>query len=324
MLIWHDTLVLALLALLLDGIVGDPHWLWRRLPHPVVWFGKLITLMDAAWNRPGMSGKARRTNGVLCLFLLVSGSLLSGLMLQALANLLPFGWILTAIIAAVLIAQKSLVQHVAAVRDGLGLKGLEEGRRAVSMIVGRDPDKLDESGIARAAIESAAENVSDGVVAPLFWFALLGLPGLIAYKAVNTADSMIGHKTERYADFGWASARFDDLVNLPASRLTGLLIAFSAPLIDGSPLKAYRCIRRDAGQHRSPNAGWPEAAMAGSLNVALAGPRVYADYRVDDPYMNAEGRKALGATDISRALTILYGVYALQFTLVAVLAYLAA
>ena len=190
------------------------------------------------------------------------------------------------------------------------------------MIVGRDPEQLDEAGVSRAAIESCSENFSDGVVAPVVWFALLGLPGLIAYKAVNTADSMIGHKNDSYRDFGWAAARFDDLINLPASRIAGLLIAVSAPFAQGSIVKSLATIKADAGKHRSPNAGWPEAAMAGALDIALAGPRTYPGYTVDDPYLNASGCKEATALDISRALRILFGACSFQALVITIAAIL--
>lgn len=324
MLLYDTTLWLLLAALLLDAIIGDPDWLWRRLPHPVVWIGKVISGFDRVLNKTGYSAGRRRLGGVLTLCTLVLGSLLLGAALHALADLVPFGETLIVVIAAVFLAQNSLYRHVAAVRDGLLQTGLEGGRQAVAMIVGRDPKQLDEAGVSRAAIESCAENYSDGVVAPLIWFALLGLPGLIAYKAVNTADSMIGHKNETYQDFGWASARFDDLINLPASRLAGLLLAFSAPLAGGSPRKSLACIFRDSRKHRSPNAGWPEAAMAGALGLALAGPRVYPGYTVDDPYLNEGGKKGARAEDIARALRVLLGAYGLQILSVGFIAALAA
>ncbi|MCL4143663.1 UNVERIFIED_CONTAM: hypothetical protein GTU68_011052, partial [Idotea baltica] len=204
MLIYENALWLLLAALLLDALAGDPDWIWRRLPHPVVWIGKVISLFD----------RHLRLAGSGTLVILVAGGLCAGAIIQAAAAAVPYGGLLTAVIAAVFLAQNSLYRHVAAVRDSLRDKGLPGGRQAVAMIVGRDPAQLDEAGVSRAAIESCAENFSDGVVAPVFWFALLGLPGLIAYKAVNTADSMIGHKNAAYAEFGWASARFDDLVNL--------------------------------------------------------------------------------------------------------------
>ena len=320
MLLYDNALWLLFAALVLDALIGDPDWLWRRLPHPVVWIGKVISVFDRAFNKPASTSEARRLGGVLTLCVLVFGASLLGLGLHVLASRLPYGDGLTVVIAAVFLAQNSLYRHVAAVRDGLRLRGLDGGRQAVAMIVGRDPRQLDEAGVSRAAIESCAENYSDGVVAPLVWFALLGLPGLIAYKAVNTADSMIGHKDERYAAFGWASARFDDLINLPASRLAGGLIALAAPLAGGSPGKSFACIFRDAGKHRSPNAGWPEAAMAGSLDLALAGPRVYPGYSVDDPYLNQSGRKDANAEDISRALRVLLGAYGLQGAAVVALA----
>ncbi|PVB63645.1 adenosylcobinamide-phosphate synthase CbiB [Labrenzia sp. 011] len=324
MLFFDNALWVLLAALLLDAVIGDPGWLWRRLPHPVVGIGKVIAVFDRHFNRTAHAPVLRKLGGILTLVLLVAGSLLIGAGLQALAASLPLGEILTAVIAAVFIALNSLYRHVAAVRDGLKDGGLEGGRKAVAMIVGRDPDQLDEAGVSRAAIESCAENFSDGVVAPVFWFAVLGLPGLIAYKAVNTADSMIGHRNEVYADFGWASARFDDLINLPAARLSALFIALAAPLARGSIRKSIRCTLDDAGKHRSPNAGWPEAAMAGALNLSLAGPRVYPGYTVNDRFLNASGRKDASAADISRALTVMTGAFALQTVVVALLAALSA
>lgn len=320
MLIYENALWLLLAALLLDAVAGDPDWLWRRVPHPVVWIGKVITLFDGKMNRPSLNSSQRKRAGALLLLVLVLGGLALGAILQHLFVRIPFGAVLTVIIAAVFIAQNSLYRHVAAVRDGLESGGLHAGRKAVAMIVGRDPEQLDEAGVSRAAIESCAENFSDGVVAPVFWFALLGLPGLLAYKAVNTADSMIGHKNETYQDFGWASARFDDLINLPASRLSGLFIALAAPLAHGSPRRSLACVFKDARKHRSPNAGWPEAAMAGSLDIALAGPRVYPGYTVDDPYMNAIGRRQATANDIDRAVFVMIGACAVQALLVLLIA----
>ncbi|KZK76342.1 Cobalamin biosynthesis protein CbiB [Pseudovibrio sp. W64] len=305
MLLFENMLWIVLLAICLDAVIGDPEWLWSRLPHPVTLIGKVISYMDHTYNKPEYERSARKTNGILTLALLISSAGFAGLVLQYLLDFLPFGSILVALIGMILIAQKSLYQHVARVRDALRNSGLIEARKQVSMIVGRNPEYLDEAGVSRAAIESCSENFSDGVVAPIFWFAVLGLPGLFIYKAVNTADSMIGHKNETYEDFGWASARFDDLINLPASRLSGLLIVLAA-LISGRAYKtALSTILREAKKHRSPNAGWPEAAMAGALGIALAGPRQYAEYRIEDPFMNAEGRKIADADDIDCALKLM-------------------
>ncbi|XYK80885.1 MAG: adenosylcobinamide-phosphate synthase CbiB [Labrenzia sp.] len=322
MLLYENALWLLLAALILDGIIGDPDWLWRHLPHPVVWIGKVISALDKTLNRKDWRAQTGRFTGIVTLLILLIGSLALGFLVQELAAVIPFGDLLIVIIAAVLIAQKSLYEHVAAVRDGLQNNGLAGGRQAVAMIVGRDPNTLDEAGVSRAAIESCAENFSDGIVAPVFWFAVLGLPGLIAYKAVNTADSMIGHKNEAYSEFGWASARFDDLINLPASRLSGLFLAVAAPLAVGSIRKSLSAMVRDAKLHRSPNAGWPEAAMAGALGLALAGPRTYPGYTVDDPYMNADGRRDATADDISRGLKVLVGAYGIEAALVLLLAVL--
>ncbi|GAA0770264.1 cobalamin biosynthesis protein [Roseibium denhamense] len=316
MLFFENALWLLLAALALDALVGDPDWLWRRLPHPVVWIGKAISWFDGKLNKPDWPATARRYGGILTLSLLVGASLAAGFALHALAGGVPGGDVLVIICAAVLIAQNSLYRHVDAVRRGLEVNGLAGGREAVAMIVGRDPEQLDEAGVSRAAIESCAENFSDGVVAPVFWFAVAGLPGLIAYKAVNTADSMIGHKNEKYADFGWASARFDDLINLPASRLSGLFIALSAWRVGGTARKSLSCIASDAKLHRSPNAGWPEAAMAGALGIALAGPRIYTGYTANDLYLNKSGRKEAAAADIAASLRVLVSACCLQAVLV--------
>jgi adenosylcobinamide-phosphate synthase len=229
------------------------------------------------------------------------------------------GTVALGLIASTLIAQRSLYQHVAKVRTAFASGGLTEARQAVAMIVGRDPEQLDEAGVSRAAIESCAENFSDGVVAPVFWLALFGLPGILVYKAINTADSMIGHRNARYEQYGWAAARLDDLVNLAPARLAGALLSLAAPLARGSIGAAWRVMRRDATKHRSPNAGWPESAMAGALGLALAGPRIYGGKTVDDPFLNAEGRQAATPDDIGRALRVMLGGCLLQAILYAAL-----
>lgn len=302
MLIWPDALLILLGALAIDVVVGDPAWLWRRLPHPVTAFGAAIGALDRRFNRSDHSPSWRRFSGVLCLGMLVLAAGAIGLGLELILRNIDGGRLLIALWAAVFLAQRSLYDHVAAVRDAFSEGGVEQARRAVAMIVGRDPASLDEAGVCRAAIESCAENFSDGVVAPAIWFALLGLPGLLIYKAVNTADSMIGHRTARHEAFGWASARFDDLLNLAPARLSGLLVCLTAPVAKGHVTSALRVMMRDAGLHRSPNAGWPESAMAGALQLALAGPRRYAEHIVDDPFLNADGRRDARPDDISRAL----------------------
>ncbi|WP_061931203.1 adenosylcobinamide-phosphate synthase CbiB, partial [Aureimonas sp. AU22] len=257
---------LGLLALGLDRVIGDPDWLWRRVPHPVAGFGALIAAADRRFNRPHWTPKLRRVAGVVSTLALL---LIAGLLGHILHRLLhPLGWAgfaLEALVASVLLAQKSLADHVARVGRALEGDGLAAGRRAVSMIVGRDPDALDEAGVSRAAIESLAENASDGVVAPWFYLVLSGLPGLFAYKMLNTADSMIGHMSERHRAFGWAAARLDDLANWVPARLTAALFALAAWL--GSNFaagrRALRAALADGPSHRSPNAGWPEAAAAG-------------------------------------------------------------
>ena len=300
----HDSLRVLVLALVLDALIGDPEPLWKRAPHPVVVFGWMIDRLDAALNNERRTDTLRRATGVLAIVVLVAGSATLGWLIQRVLNALPAGWTVEAIVASVFIAQRSLYEHVARVRAAFASGGLLEARRAVSAVVGRDPQALDETGVCRAAIETTAENFSDGVVAPAFWFALLGLPGLLAYKVINTADSMIGHLTERYRAFGWAAARLDDLVNLVPARLSALLLALVAPVTGGSTAGSLRVALSDAKKHRSPNAGWPESAMAAALGVALAGPRVYPERVVDDPFVNALGRKDARPDDIGRALKL--------------------
>lgn len=295
-----------ILAMLLDAWLGEPRWLWSRVPHPAVLMGRLIGWADVRFNR----GAARRLKGVAVMVGLGLGALALGGILAAL------GPVVEVVVAAILIAQRSLVEHVLAVADGLR-RSLAEGRGAVAMIVSRDTGAMDESAVARAAIESAAENMSDGVVAPLFWFAVAGLPGLLLYKITNTADSMIGYRTPRHEAFGWAAARFDDLLNLLPARGTAVLIAVTQGV-----WRDWRGIVADAGLHRSPNAGWPEAAMARALGIALSGPRAYDGRMQDFPFVHAVGRKPLMAQDIEAAVRVLWAVWAAVFCLAVALALL--
>lgn len=320
---WSDTLFVVVVALAFDALIGDPDWLWRRLPHPVAMMGSLIGWLDRTFNLETRSPAQRKLAGLGVVILLLTISALSGWLIEMALRQLALGNLLIALVASTLIAQRSLYQHVARVRDAFAAGGLAEARRAVSMIVGRDPDQLDEAGVSRAAIESCAENFSDGVVAPVFWLALLGLPGLITYKAINTADSMIGHLSPRYQSFGWAAARLDDLVNLIPARLSGLLVALVAPAAGGTIAAALKVMWRDAAKHRSPNAGWPESATAGALGLALAGPRRYGERVVDDVFLNAEARKDATPDDIGRALNLLTAACLLQAAVYAALALVA-
>lgn len=299
------SLPLLVLALTIEATLGYPQRFYAAIGHPVTWIGALISWLDRTFNHEAASFLTRKAMGVLALALLLAVAIALSALVQRLCLLFgPLGLVPLALIASTLIAQRSLYEHVARVAEGLEREGLDGGRRAVSMIVGRNPQTLDEAGVARAAIESLAENFSDGIVAPAFWLGAGGLPGIAAYKAVNTADSMIGHRTPRHLAFGWAAARLDDLVNLPASRLTALLLVTSAALDRQADAGgAWRAVRRDAGRHRSPNAGWPEAAMAGALGLRLAGPRIYGETRVEDHWMG-DGRAEASAADIRRALAL--------------------
>ena len=292
-------------ALILDAAMGEPAWLWSRLPHPAVLMGRAVGRMDALFNH----GENRRLKGAAVMALLAMAAWVIGAAIAA----VPDGGLFEVIAAAILLAQRSLVNHVRAAGDALRLS-LGDGRRMVARIVGRDVSALDAPGVARAAIESAAENLSDGVVAPALFFLIFGLPGLIVYKITNTADSMIGHRTPRHEEFGWAAARFDDVLNWIPARLTAMLIAVVQGWFNPAP------ILRDGPLHRSPNAGWPEAAMAVVLNVALSGPRSYHGEMRDFPWVWPEGRHAPGPDDIDAACAVLWRAWAGLLMLTAVIA----
>jgi adenosylcobinamide-phosphate synthase len=314
------TVTLTLAALLIEAAVGYPDRLVRSIGHPVTWIGRLIRALERNCNSDTATPGRRRALGLIAVLLIVSIVAVVTLVIERGLLLLPFGLIGVGVLASALLAQRSLHEHVARVADALDNTGVTGGREAVSHIVGRDVAVLDVAGIARAAIESLAENFSDGVVAPVFWMLIAGLPGAAVYKAVNTADSMIGHRTPRYQAFGWAAARLDDLLNLPASRLSAFLIIAAASVTPrASASGAWRAVRRDAGRHRSPNAGYPEAAMAGALGLALAGPRSYGGVRVDDALMG-DGRRAADAGDIRAALGLYRRADGLLIALVGVLA----
>lgn len=280
----------------LDAVFGEPKTVWSRVPHPVVLMGRCVTFVDTRLN----TGPKKRLKGTIATVILGAGFAVLG----AALTLVPYA-VVDVIVVATLLAQKSLVEHVHAVALALGVS-TQSARESVAMIVGRDTADMDENEIARAAIESGAENFSDGVIAPAFWFLLAGLPGLLVYKITNTADSMIGYKTEKYRDFGWAAARFDDVLNWIPARITALLIVASA-----RRKISFTAMRKDAQLHRSPNAGWPEAAMARAINVALSGPRSYDGTRQEFPFVNADEARTIGATHINDAIAVLWKSWAI-------------
>ncbi len=299
-----DQFWILLIALTIDAVIGDPHALYRVIPHPVMVLGNLISWLDARWNRPERSNAARKRLGVCLLLVMITISYGAGFAIVQARLAIPYGWILEVVMVYLLIAQNDLYKHVNAIANGLRDHGIEGGRQAVAMIVARDPSRLDEGGVSRAAIESCAENYSDGIVSPLFWYVMLGLPGLLAFKAVSTLDSMIGYLNDKYRDFGWASAKFDDVLNYVPARLSGWIFVAAAAVVPGADAKrARRIMLRDCRIHHSPNAGWPETAMAGALGVRLLGPRQYDGYKVDDPWIG-EGPFDLTFRDIKRALKI--------------------
>jgi adenosylcobinamide-phosphate synthase len=320
-----DRIAILIISFGIEAVLAYPAPVFRAIGHPVSWIGALIAALDSTFNRPNAAFALRRAAGVASVLLLLAGSLGIGIVLETVTTAIPyFGFAIAVLIAAALLAGGSLDQHVRAVAAAIRAEGLSGGRRNIAKIVGRDPDTLDEAAVCRAAIESLAENASDGVTAPALWFLVGGLAGIIAYKAINTADSMIGHLSGRHRAFGWAAARLDDLVNLPASRLTGLMFVVAAATVPGaSAPSAWRAYRRDARQHRSPNAGWPEAAMAGALGLRLAGPRSYGGVVVEDHWMG-DGRAEATAQDIDRALMIYRVAFGGALLLVAALGLLVA
>ena len=295
-----------LLALLIDRSIGDPDWIWRKVPHPVAAFGAGIKWFETRFNRKSMSSRRRKWFGITTILVLLLVTFIIGLFIHSFLLQLGFtGIIIEALVASIFIAQKSLVDHVGKVEKAFKQGSLAEARGAVSLIVGRETKNLDESAVCRAAIESLAENSSDGVVAPVFWYLILGLPGLFCYKLVNTADSMIGYKNERFKDFGWASARLDDVVNFIPARLTMFIVILTSGLFINrkAAAKAIDVVRKDARHHHSPNAGFPECAFAGALDVKLLGPRIYSGEAVDEPFQNESGKMA-GPDDIYRAIRL--------------------
>lgn len=302
--VWADTPLLVVpLAMLADAAIGDPRWFYRYVPHPVAVAGKVISGLDNLLNRPSIPAIAGRLAGLLAVCAVGALAWLIGALIVVWAAPLPYGWALIALLMSLFIAQNSLYRHVADVANALRDEGPDSGRSAVARIVGRDPDNLDEAGVSRAAIESTAENFSDGVVAPVMFAVLFGLPGMMLYKAVNTADSMIGHLNDEYRDFGWAAARLDDVLNYIPARFAGLLIAAAAGLGTGAPKSALVTMFRDGRKHRSVNAGYPEAAMAGALQVALGGPRTYGGDGLDEPWLDG-GPVDCGERTIRRGLRI--------------------
>ncbi|WFE73872.1 adenosylcobinamide-phosphate synthase CbiB [Roseinatronobacter sp. S2] len=308
---------IILVAIALDLGIGWPDGLYRRIGHPVTWMGAAIRTLEALWNKPTVGFAARKFRGVVVAVLVIASSAALAFLAQA---ALPSGWVgilLGGVLVWPFIALRSMHNHVAAIIPPLQAGDLARARHEVSMIVGRDPSQLDAEGVARAATESLAENTSDGIVAPIFWGLVGGLPGIVAYKAINTLDSMIGYRSPRYVAFGWASARIDDLVNLVPARLTGVIFA----LVSARPRAALASMLRDARLHRSPNAGWPESAMAGALGVRLSGPRIYDGTATDDPWVNGTCPDPKAA-DLRKALALYRRAMAAMTAGVAVLAVL--
>jgi len=308
-------------ALVLDAVFGEFGPLFRVIPHPVAVVGGLVGWFDRRLNREQRTDSARRVRGAVVVVLMVALAAAVGWGLTELARMFPYGWAIELVAITLLIAQRSLFDHVRAVAHALDQDGLEGARLAVARIVGRDPKTLDAHGVARAAIESLAENFADGVVAPAFWYLLLGLPGLLVYKTVNTMDSMIGYRTPRHRAFGMVAARLDDVLNYVPARIAAVMIVVASLFVPrGQPVSALRVMARDGGKHRSPNAGWPEAAIAGGIGVALAGPRSYDGKVEDESWVGGEFSAQIGGTDIRRALYLFVVACLFEAVIIALLA----
>ena len=301
-----DNIPIVLLALAMDAIIGDPNWFYRKIPHPIAAIGSMMNQLDLFLNRPQVKNPTKKILGVLFIIIALSVAGIIGWGMQTGLKLMEFGQLLEAILVSIFLAQNSLYRHVRNVAQALVSDGLDAARLSVSHIVGRDPSALDESGVCRASIESLSENFSDGVIAPVFWYLIAGIPGILMYKTLNTADSMVGHLSPKYRYFGWASARLDDVANFIPARLTALLIFLTALIIPSTKgFKSLRSCLTYANRHRSTNAGWPEAAMAGALDIRIAGPRVYNGIVVNDPWMG-DGNPNLRTNDINRALKLYF------------------
>lgn len=313
--------VILFLALLLDAVVGEFGPLFRVLPHPVSLIGSLIGWFDRRLNRASRGERTRAFRGIVVTLLMIGLALAAGWALRDLARSIPHGWALEVVAVTLLIAQRSLFDHVRAVARALDRDGLAGGRKAVAMIVGRDPETLDKHGVSRAAVESLAESFADGVVAPVFWYLLFGLPGLLVYKTINTMDSMIGYRTPEHAAFGWMAARTDDVLNYIPARIAAALIVLASVFVPrGKPGASFRVMARDGGKHRSPNAGWPEAAMAGALGVALSGPRSYHGKATEQPWVGEEFSARIGSAEIRRGLYLFVVACLLEAAIVVLIA----
>jgi adenosylcobinamide-phosphate synthase len=308
---------MAAIAVAIEYFIGYPKPLFAAISHPVVWIGKLITLLDETLNNPDIDPDKNKLLGVAAVVILTLCAIIPAWIIAWILATLPFGWVINILLATVFIAQKSMRDHVSDVAKALAFS-IPSARNAVAKIVGRDTSTLDESGVSKAALESLAENMADGIVAPVLWYALFGLPGIVFYKVINTADSMIGYKSEKYLYFGWAAARLDDLINLPASRITGALFAL-ATLSSNRASDTFKAMWRDASKHHSPNAGWPESAMAGALGLRFGGPRNYDGEIVDLPRMG-NGRQELTRADIGAGLKLFDRAMAIQFGILLTLA----
>ncbi len=298
------SLLLFVIAMVLEACFSNFQFIFRYFQHPIVTIGKFISFLDNKLNRLKRSERDRAIRGFISVVIVTSAAISFGYVIMWLSANHPFGWIVELLLLVIFLAGRELYNAVNDVRNALDIGNIEKSRSAVSEIVGRDTALLDQYGIGRAAIESLAENFADAVIAPTFWYILFGFPGLLVSKAINTMDSMIGYKTEKYKAFGMSAARLDDILNLIPARLAGGIIVLAAIFVPkANPIKAFFAMLRDSSKHRSLNAGWPEAAMAGALDIALAGPRRYSSGRIEDSWMG-NGSARVTTLDIAKALYV--------------------
>ena len=299
-----DLLIVIFIAVIVDAIWGDDHWIWRKFKHPVALVGRFINFLDVEFNRNEFSESSRTFNGFIVIIMSIIiiwflSSIIEGLLFGNIIGNLILG-----LIISILLAGKSLFVHVKDIYDDFMRDDLDNAKINLSKIVSRKVDEYDESAITRGAIESLSENLSDGYVAPLFWLLIAGLPGIFIYKFINTADSMIAYKNDKYHNFGKCTAYLDDILNFIPARLSSLLQVFASFVLKENWQQALLCIKQDASKSPSPNSGWPESAMAGALDISLGGDNFYDGELIKSDWINGSGEKIISFDFITRALWI--------------------
>ena len=299
-----EIFLVIIIAVLVDAYAGDEHLLWRKVPHPIIYIGRYINFLDIEFNRKEFSDKSKFFNGFLVIFISVIGLYFLTRILEDLLLNNTFGYIILGFLVSILLSGKSLFSHVKSIYDDLMRDDIQSAKSNLSKIVSRDVDKLDESSITRGSIESLSENFCDGYISPIFWFLVLGFPGVVIYKFISTADSMIGYKNEKYIKFGKCAAKIDDIMNFVPARISSLFIVLATYLLKENWKSAIQITKIDAKKSSSPNSGWPESSMAGALDIALGGSNYYENKFVNSEWINASAAKEIDSDHIIRALWI--------------------